>query len=61
MNVSLSVDDQVVESARRNAAEMGETLEQALGDYVRVLAEKPKRVGLIPKRRTLREEIYRLN
>jgi hypothetical protein len=60
MNITLSVADQVAERARRSTAEMGETLEQALEDYVRILAEKPKRVGMAPKRRTLREEIYRL-
>ena len=60
MNIVISVEDQVAERARQSAAEMGETLEQALEDYVRILAEKPKRVGMAPKRRTLREEIYRL-
>lgn len=60
MNITLSVEDQVAESARQSAAQMGETLEQALEDYVRELAEKPARVGVVPKRRTLREEIYRL-
>ena len=60
MNIILSVEDEVAERARHNAAEMGETLEQALEDYIRILTEKPKRVGGMPKRRTLREEIYRL-
>ena len=60
MNITLSVDDQIAERARHNAADMGETLEQALEDYIKELAEKPERVGMAPKRRTLREEIYRL-
>jgi hypothetical protein len=60
MNITFSVEDQVAERARQSAAEMGETLEQTLEDYVRTLAEKPKRVGVPPGRRTLREEIYRL-
>jgi histone H3/H4 len=60
MNIILSVEDEVAERARHNAGEMGETLEQAVEDYIRELAEKPARVGVAPKRRTLREEIYRL-
>jgi vacuolar iron transporter family protein len=60
MNITLSVEDQVAERARQSAAEMGETLEHALEDYVRLLAEKPERVGVASGRRTLREEIYRL-
>jgi hypothetical protein len=60
MNITLSAEDQVPERARQSAAEMGETLEHALEDYVRLLAEKPERVGVAPGRRTLREEIYRL-
>jgi hypothetical protein len=59
MNVTLSVEDQVAERARRSAAEMGETLEQALEDYLRELADRPKRSELLPKQRTLREQIYR--
>jgi hypothetical protein len=38
---------------------MGETLEQAIEDYIRELAVKPERSELYPKRRTLREQIYR--
>ena len=60
MNITVSVEDEVAERARRSTAEMGETLEQALEDYIRILAEKPKRVGVTPERRTLREELYRL-
>jgi post-segregation antitoxin (ccd killing protein) len=60
MNIIVSVEDQVAERARQSAVEMGETLEQALEDYIRILAEKPVRVGAAPKRRTLREEIYRI-
>ena len=59
MNIAISVEDQLAERARQSAAEMGETLEQAIEDYVRELAEKPERVGLPPGRRTLREQIYR--
>ena len=60
MKITLSGEDQIAERARQSAAEKGETLEQALEDYVRELAEKPARAGVVPKRRTLREEIYRL-
>jgi len=60
MNIVISVEDQVAERARQSAAEMGETLEQAVEDYIRELAEKPVRVGVVPNRRTLREKIYRL-
>ena len=60
MGIVISVEDQVAERARQSAAEMGETLEQALEDYVRELADKPARSELYPKRRTLREQIYRL-
>jgi hypothetical protein len=59
MNITLSIEDQVAERARKSAAEMGETLEQALEDYIRELADSPKRSQLLPKRRTLREQIYR--
>jgi post-segregation antitoxin (ccd killing protein) len=58
MNITVSIDDQVVERARKKAAEMGETLEQAVEDYIRKLANSPERSKLLPKRRTLREEIY---
>jgi hypothetical protein len=61
MNITVSVEDQVAERARQSAAEMGETLEQALEDYVRTLAEKTTRVGVAPGHRTLWEQIYRLS
>ncbi len=60
MNITLSVEDQVIERARERAGEMGETLEQALEDYVRELADKPERSKLLPRHRTVREQIYRL-
>jgi post-segregation antitoxin (ccd killing protein) len=60
MNITLSVEDQVVERARLNAVDMGDTLEQALEDFIKELAEKPERVGTAPGRRTLREKIYRI-
>lgn len=59
MNVTLSIEDKVVECAREKAGEMGETLEQALEDYIRELADKPERSESLPRRRTLREQIYR--
>jgi hypothetical protein len=59
MNITISIEDQVAERARRSAAEMGETLEQTLEDCVRKLADTPKRSELLPKHRTLREQIYR--
>jgi len=60
MNITLSIEDQVVERAREKAGEMGESLEQAIEDYIRELADKPARVGLAPGRRTLRERTYRI-
>jgi hypothetical protein len=59
MNVTVSIENQVAERARERAGEMGETLEQAIEEYIRMLAESPKRSELLPKRRTLREQIYR--
>jgi len=59
MNITLSIEDGLAERARQKAAEMGETLEQALEDSIRELAKKPARSELYPKRRTLREQIYR--
>jgi histone H3/H4 len=59
MNIVISIEDQVAERARRSAVEMGETLEQAVEDYIKELAERPERVGLPSGRRTLREKMYR--
>jgi hypothetical protein len=59
MDITISIQDQVAERARETAGETGETLEQALEDYIRELADKPERSELYPKRRTLREQIYR--
>jgi len=59
MNVIISIEDQVARCAREKAGEMGETLEQAIEDYIRELAVKPERSELYPKRRTFREQIYR--
>ncbi|MGO8934589.1 MAG: type II toxin-antitoxin system CcdA family antitoxin [Terracidiphilus sp.] len=59
MNITVSIEDQVAERARQSAAEMSETLEQALEDYIRELADKPARSELYPKHRTVREQIYR--
>ena len=60
MNITVSIEDQVAERARERAGEMGETLEQSLESYIRELADKPVRSELLPERRTLREEIYRM-
>jgi antitoxin component of RelBE/YafQ-DinJ toxin-antitoxin module len=60
MNVTVSIDDKVAERARERLAEMGETIEQALEDYIRTLANSPKRSELLPKHRTLREQTYRI-
>ena len=59
MNITFSVEDEVAERARKSAVEMGETLEQALENCVRELADRPKRSELLPERQTLRERIYR--
>ena len=61
MNLTISIEDPVAERARRSAAEIGETLEQAIEDCIRELADKPERVGLPPGRKTLRERIYRFS
>jgi len=60
MNIALTIEDQVVERARKMAAEMGETLEQSLENYITELANKPERLGLPQGRRTVREQIHRL-
>lgn len=60
MDITVSIKDQVVERARRSVAAMGETLEQAVEDYIMELAAKPEGVGPAPGRRTLRERIYRI-
>lgn len=60
MNITFSIEDQVIDRARERAGEMGESLEQALEDYIRDLADSPVRSELDSKRRTLREKIYRL-
>lgn len=59
MNLTISIEDQIAERARESAADIGETLEQALEDYIRELADRPVRSKSLPKRRTLREQIYR--
>jgi hypothetical protein len=38
MNITLSVDDRVVELARRSAQSMGKSLNQAVRDYLEQLA-----------------------
>ena len=38
MNVTLSVDEQVVANARKKAAEMGKSLNQLIRDYLKKLA-----------------------
>jgi len=59
MNITVSIEDEVAGHARVRLADSGETLEQAIEEYIRMLAESPKRSELLPKRRTLREQIYR--
>lgn len=60
MNFTIFIEDEVAERARERASAMGLTVEQAVEDFVRELASDPKRAEGLPKRRTLREEIYRL-
>ncbi len=38
MNVTLSIDDQLVERARRKAEALGKSLNQAIRDYLQQLA-----------------------
>jgi len=60
MNITISIEDKIAESARERLAHMGETVEQAVEDYIRTLAESPKRSEILPKHRTLREQTYRI-
>jgi len=60
MNITLSVEDQVAGRARQRASDIRMALEQAVEDYVRESADKPERSELLPRRRTVREQIYRL-
>lgn len=59
MNLTLSIEDNVIARAREKAGEMGETLEQVVEDFIRELSDKAERVGLPPGRTTLRERLYR--
>jgi hypothetical protein len=60
MNITIPIEDEVAERARERLADMGETLEQAIKDYIRTLADSPKRSEILPKHRTLREQIYKV-
>jgi hypothetical protein len=60
MNITISIEDEVADQARKRLAKMGETLEQALEEYIRTIADSPVRSELLPRRRTLREQIYRI-
>lgn len=58
MNITVSIEDRIVERSRERASEMGTTLEQEIEHLIRRLANKPERVGLPPGRKTLREDMY---
>jgi hypothetical protein len=45
MNITLSVDEQVAEAARRAAAAMGKSLNQAVRDYLETLAGAEQRAA----------------
>jgi hypothetical protein len=61
MSITLSIEDHVAERARERATDIGMTLEQAVEDYIKTLADSPVRSEPLHKHRTLREEIYRLD
>jgi len=47
MNITLSVDDRVVEQARKAAQAMGKSLNQAVRDYLEQLAGQAQRESVV--------------
>jgi hypothetical protein len=47
MNITLSVDDRVVEQARKAAQAMGKSLNQAVRDYLEQLAGQTQRDAVV--------------
>lgn len=55
MNITLSVDDHVVESARKTARAMGKSLNQVIRDYLQELASPGSREALIEELEALED------
>jgi replicative DNA helicase len=53
MNITLSVDDRVVEQARRAAQAMGKSLNQAVRDYLEQLAGQAQREAVVEELKSL--------
>jgi hypothetical protein len=53
MNLTLSVDDEVVRHARRRAEAMGKSVNQLVREYLEQLAGKPDREALVAEFREL--------
>ena len=53
MNLTLSVDDEVVQQARRRAEAMGKSVNQLVREYLERLAGKPDREALVAELRQL--------
>lgn len=53
MNLTLSVDDEIVEAARRHADAMGKSVNQLVREYLEQLAGKSDRDALVAELRKL--------
>ena len=53
MNLTLSVDERIVEQARKAAQSMGKSLNQAVRDYLEQLAGQSQREAVIKELREL--------
>ena len=53
MNITLSVDERVLEQARKAAQAMGKSLNQAVRDYLEQLAGQAQRDAVIEELRSL--------
>ena len=53
MNLTLSVDDDIVQGARRHAEAMGTSVNQLVREYLEQLAGKPDRAALVAEFREL--------
>jgi hypothetical protein len=56
MNLTLSVDDDVVQKARRRAASMGKSVNQLVREYLERLAGNPDREALVAEFRELSQK-----
>ena len=53
MNLTLSIDDQVIEAARRRAKALGKSVNQLVREYLQQLAGDPDREALLQEYREL--------